>query len=290
MKARKARIHSKSHDPSYSPNNNKSSILTVLEPVSGLTAAFPVNSYDINEVKAVLRLVFQLHGPVKTVVADNAPSFTALKSWLHENFETKLCATSVYHPSSNLSERPHLEFEKNMAIYDEKTDKYNFEDWEDKLANGVITANSLKHQVYKMCPYEVHKNRFLKSIEPASFHEVGMEHRILSEKCSKKVENLLESKLKTVGPKFKRGQVVKVAFPQQPIRFGVVTSYKDAAHKSSVLVSFKKAKAVGVNKNFICVPRFKTAPSNPSDENSSQTPVNLDAISVPDDLINPDDE
>ena len=289
-KARKAIINSKTHDPDYVPNDGKSSILTVLEPVSGLTAAFPVSSYDINEVKAALRLVFQLHGPVKTIVADNAPSFTALKSWLFDNFETQLCSTSAYHPSSNLSERPHLEFEKAMSIYDENTNKYNFEEWEDKLASRVMSSNSLKHQIYKMCPYEIHKNRFLKTIEPISFHEVGMEHRIMSEKRSKKVENLLESRLKTVGPSFKRGQVIKVAFPRQPIRFGVVTSYKDVAHKSSVLVSFKKAKAIGVNKNFICVPRFKAAPSNPPSGVPEETPVNLDAIVVPEDLTDPNEE
>ena len=288
--ARKALIRSKTRDPDYVPNNSKSSILTVLEPVSGLTAAFPVNSYDIEEVKAALRIVFQLHGPVKTIVADNAPSFTALKSWLFDNFETQLCSTSVYHPSSNLSERPHLEFEKAMSIYDEKTNKYNFEEWEDKLANRVMSSNSLKHQVHKMCPFEIHKNRFLKTIEPVSFHEVGMEHRIMSEKRSKKVGNLLESKLKAVAPRFKRGQVVKVAFPKQPIRFGVVTSYKDVAHKSSVLVSFKKAKAVGVNKNFICVPRFSSAPSNPPVGNSEEVPVDLSEIPVPEDLMDPDEE
>ena len=272
---RKKRIQKKNKDPNYSPDDEKSSILTVLEPISGHTQFFPVDGYDMENVKSALRQVFMSHGPVRTVVADNAPSFTALKSWLEEVWDTQLCSTSAYHPNSNLSERPHLEFEKVMSIYNNKTDEYNFQDWENKLAKAVVSSNSLKHQVHKLAPFEITKNRFMKEIEPVRFHSVGMEHRIQGEKISGKVDKVLKSGLKVGLPVFKRNQVVKVAFPQQEIRFGVVTSYKDMEHKSSVLVSFKKAKAIGVNKNFICIPRFPQVEDDSNIVNPAAVPEDL---------------
>ena len=138
-KARKNRISSSNRDPNYNPNNDKSSILTFLEPVSGATWALPVVDYESESVKSAIRVVFMIHGPVKTIVADNAPSFTALKSWLFDEWGVNLCATSAYHPNSNLSERPHAEFEKVMSVHDSKSGQYNFQDWEQKLAKSVVS-------------------------------------------------------------------------------------------------------------------------------------------------------
>lgn len=113
----------------------------------------------------------------------------------------------------------------------------------------------------------------LLEIEPPSFFPVGFENKVLSEKLSGKVDKIMKSGLKVILPVYKKGQVVKVAFPKQEIRFGVVTSTRDAELKSTVLVSFKGAKAVGVHKNFICVPRI--SPSNPDTPVETVIPEDL---------------
>ena len=90
-----------------------------------------------------------------------------------------------------------------------------------------------------------------------------MEHRLNGEKLSNEFNKILKSKGKVVLPVFVRDQIVKVAFPDEPIRYGKVKSTKDMAHKTAVRISFNNKKAVGVNKNFICLPRSGAAVTLP---------------------------
>lgn len=291
--SRKQKIRSRNvnSDPSYDPNvdldnpeNKKSSktynsILTVVEPVSNLTWFREVEGYTSEEVKKCLREYFMSHGTPRTVVADNAPCFTSLKTWLKDDFNTELCHTSAYHPNSNLAERCHREFEKVMNLFDSENKRFNFEDWENRLAMSVCTTNSLKHSIYKVSPFEVSKNRVMCEVEPPRYFPVGMEHRLNGEKLSNKFSKVLKSRGKVILPVFVRGQIVKVAFKDEPIRYGKVKSTRDMPHKTAVRVSFNNKKAIGVNKNSICLPR-SGVPAG------AQPIAEPDAANIDDEIVN----
>ena len=233
----------------------KQSVLTVFEPVSKLVWFYPVNTYSTENVKEALRTYIMWNGPPANVVSDNALSFVALGTWLDREYSSKLHCTSAYHPQSNLSERAHLEFEKVIKIYDDETKCYKFEHWRDALSRACVTINSLRHHLHKMSPYEIYKNRVQMDIDPIKFHQVGLEHRVNFERFKEKVDKIVKSRLKVVLPIYKKGDRVKVEFPQQIPRFGVITSTADHQFKMAVQVRFNKDKPVSVSKNFICVPR-----------------------------------
>ena len=70
-------------DPSWEPDTDREySVLTVFEPLSSMTWAYPVKTYTTETVKAALRIYFQLNGAPGAVVADNHKSFVALGGWL----------------------------------------------------------------------------------------------------------------------------------------------------------------------------------------------------------------
>ena len=283
-KARKVVIRENSSDPDFAPESEYSSCLTVFEPVSSAVWVHPVSDYSSKSVKKALRIYFMINGPSRNVVADNAANFTALKDWLKRNFDTDLHHTSVYHPSSNLSERAHREFEKALKKYNDSTNDYNFGDWEDTLANACIAMNSLKHDQWRVSPYEVFKNRIQCDVEPISFYPVGMERKLVNEKFVEKVRNIVKSKLKIVLPVYKKGDRIKVDIPGELTRFGIVTSTRDHWAKTSVTVKFDNQKPVGVHKNNICVPRNVEAASAPIAQNSlPDNTLNTDPVQeIPD--------
>lgn len=286
-KARRLELRENSSDPNYSPESDVSSCLTVFEPVSSAVWIHPVSDYSSESVKKALRLFFMINGPSKNVVADNANSFSSLKDWLKYNFGSELHHTSVYHPSSNLSERAHREFEKSLKKYNESKDSYNYAEWEDTLANACIAMNSLKHEHWKVSPYEIFKNRIQCDVEPVSFYPVGLERKLVNEKFSEKVRNILKSKLKVVLPVYKKGDVVKVDIPNELTRFGVVTSTKDHWAKSSVLIKFPNQRPFGVHKNNICVPRNGT--TTPAPDPSSVAEQTVPNSEISDSEMNPPD-
>ena len=262
-KDRILKIRENSSDPDYVPVSNESSCLTVFEPVSSAVWIYPVKDYSSESVKKALRVYFVINGPSKNVVADNAASFTSLKSWLKTNFDSNLHHTSVYHPSSNLSERAHREFEKTLKKYNQSSKTFNFSGWEDTLANACIAMNSLKHENWKVSPYEVFKNRIQCDVEPVKFYPVGMERKLVNEKFVEKVRNIVKSRLKTVLPVFQKGEKIKVDIPGQLVRYGIVTSTRDHWAKTSVLVKFENQRPVGVHKNNICISRNASATTAP---------------------------
>ena len=285
-KSRVLEIRENSADPDYSPESEYSSCLTVFEPVSSVVWVHPVKDYSSDSVKKALRIFFMINGPSKNVVADNAASFTALKGWLKKNFDSDLHHTSVYHPSSNLSERAHREFEKALKKYNQSSQEYNYLEWEDTLANACIAMNSLRHDQWKVSPYEIFKNRIQCDVEPVRFYPVGMERKLVNEKFVEKVRNILKSKLKIVLPVYRKGETVKVEIPGELSRFGVVTSTKDHWAKSTVTVKFENQKPVGVHKNNICVPRnAQSAPE--SDPASFNNPTSSEIIPEPNILSSP---
>ena len=243
------------NDPNFNPGSDKQSCLTVFEPVSKLVWIFPVRSYSSENIKDALRTYFMQNGAPTNVVTDNALSFQALGSWLQSQYSSRLHCTSAYHPNSNLSERSHKEFEKVVKIYDSETQGYKFENWKDVLSRACVTMNSLRHELHKMSAYEIRFNRIQSDVEPIKFYPVGLEHRVKFERFSEKVDKIVKSKLKVVLPIFQKNQNVKVEFPQQLPRFGVITSTADHQFKMSVQVKFGKNKPISVSKNFICLPR-----------------------------------
>ena len=253
-KARQHRILDNS-DPDYVPDGSKQSILTIFEPLSSLVAAYPVSDYSSAEVKRALRIWMMNNGPPKNVIADNAPNFTALKTWLKDGFNSELHHTSVYHPNSNLSERAHREFERVLKIYDVKCGKYKFEEWEDHLALSIVATNSLRSPKFKISPFEAHKNRIQSNVEPLEFHPAPMEQKLATEKFLEKADRSMSSTLKVAVPVFKRGQIVKVSFPDQLPRMGKVTATKDFDTRGSVQVKFDQEKSVSVSKDYICLPK-----------------------------------
>ena len=257
--ARINELRNSSSDPDYQPPKEKS-ILTVFEPVSSLVSVYPVSDYTSETVKIGLRQHFMNHGPSKAVVCDNAASFTSLKSWLQEKHGSNLHHTSVYHPSSNLSERAHRGFESVLRAYDTTMQQYNYADWQDTLSQAVITANSLKHSHHKVSAYEVSKNRHQTDIEPVSFYPVGIERKLVDDKFVEKVEKIVKSRLKVVLPIFKKGDNIKVKCPDEPVRYGVVTSTADNQFKMAIRVKFPGQKAVSVNKDNVCIQRNGSTP------------------------------
>ena len=241
-------------DPNFEADGIDS-CLTVFEPVSKLVSFYPVKDYSAENVKEALRTHFVQNGPSQNVIADNAPCFSTLKSWLSQTFSSKLHHTSAYHPNSNLSERAHKEFEKVVKLYDATTGQYNFENWRDTLSSACVSLNSLRHSLHKMSAYEIYKNRIQCDIEPVSFHPVGLEHRVKHEKFAEKVEKIFKSKLKIKLPVFSKGQTIKVEIPKQPVRFGIVTSTADHEFKLAIRVKFGKQRPVAISKNFVCLPR-----------------------------------
>ena len=268
--ARRDRILENNEDPNFTLDDEKQSILTVFEPVSSLVAFYPVSSYSTDEVKRALRIWMSTNGPPENVISDNAASFTALKPWL-EKFDSKLHTTSVYHPQSNLSERAHAEFERCLKVYDTRCNEYKFENWEDHLAQAVVTTNALRHSKFKISPFEVFKNRIQSNILPLKFYPVPMEQKLLSEKFNSKVDVVVSSSLKVILPVFRKGQEVKVMFPDQEPRFGVVTATKDYNTRMAVRVKFGNERSVSVAKNFICIPKNSQADDSPVLPDPDQT-------------------
>ena len=251
----------------------KQSILTVFEPVSKLVLFYPVKSYSADHVKEALRSYIMWNGPPANVVSDNALSFVALGKWLEREYSSKLHCTSAYHPNSNLSERAHKEFEKVITIYNSETQTYNFENWRDALSRACVTINSLRHHLHEMSPYEIYKNRVQSDIEPVRFHQVGVEHRVSLDRFKEKVEKIVKSRLKVVLPIYKKGDAIKVVFPDQLPRFGVVTSTADHQYKMAVQVRFNKDRPVSVSKNYICVPRITNVATTELESTVSPTEI-----------------
>ena len=129
----------------------------------------------------------------------------------------------------------------------------------DTLSSACVSLNSLRHNLHKMSAYEIYKNRIQCDIEPVSFHPVGLEHRVKLEKFAEKVEKVYKSKLKIKLPVFTKGQQVKCDIPNQPIRYGIVTSTADHEFKLAVRIKFGKQRPVAISKNFICLPRNGSA-------------------------------
>ena len=241
--------------------DGKKICLTIFEPVSQMTFCYPVMGYDTSTVKACLRLFFQANGVPGTIVADNAKSFTALKPWLEKEFGTSLHHTSAYHPCSNLSERCHKEFERVLRKYNSETKKFNFEDWEDALCKCVIAMNTLKHATFGLSPFEIAKNRITQDLEPLRFNPTPFEYQLKANRFVKKADAVVNSKLKQRLPVFAKNAIVKVAIPDEPIRFGTITSYRDSAFNKAVKMKFpnpdhegKFLKPIAINKDFICIP------------------------------------
>ena len=276
MNKARSKIMNANHanDPNFNSGSDKQSCLTVFEPVSKLVWIYPVATYSAENVKEALRTYIMQNGPPVNVVSDNALSFKALDSWLQTQFKAKLHCTSAYHPNSNLSERSHREFEKVVKIYDAETQGYMFENWKDALSRACVALNSLRHDLHKMSAYEIHKNRIQCDVDPVKFHPVGLEHRVQFERFQEKVERIYKSKLKIKLPEFRKGQNIKVEFPKQLPRFGVITSTADHCFKMAVQVKFGKDKPVSVSKNFICLPRY-------SDATSSETAAAPDSSPAP---------
>ena len=257
-------------DPNWEPDTDREySVLTVFEPLSSITWAYPVKSYTTEIVKTALRIYFQLNGAPGAVVADNHKSFVALGGWLQYNYNCSLHHTSAYHPCSNLSERCHLEFEKILAKFEETKSSFKYEDWEDELAKCVIAMNSMKHTSHKVSPLEVFKNRTIVELEPLKFHPTNMELKMKQEKFTAKIHAVAKSKLKCRMPVYERGQEVKVMMKNAkiPINYGIVASYKDFPFAHAVRVkmmdeSGKYGNPIAINKNNICI-----AQNAPNDEN-----------------------
>ena len=235
--------------------------LTIFEPVSQMTFCYPVMGYDTSTVKACLRLFFQANGVPGSVIADNAKSFTALKPWLEKEFGCALHHTSAYHPCSNLSERCHREFERVLRKFNSDSGKFNFEDWEDAICKCVIAMNTLKHSTYGLSPYEIFKNRIIQDLEPLRFSPTPFEYQLKSNRFVKKADAVVNSKLKQRLPVFIKDSVVKVAIPEEPIRFGTITAYKDSPFNKAVKMKFpnpdhqgKFLKPIAISKDFICIP------------------------------------
>ena len=143
--------------------------------------------------------------------------------------------------------------------------------------------NSLRHEHWKVSPYEIFKNRIQCDVEPVRFYPVGLERKLVNEKFSEKVRNILKSKLKVVLPVYKKGDVVKVDIPNELTRFGVVTSTKDHWAKSAVLIKFPNQRPFGVHKNNICVPRNASAAVAPNSSSTSEiaAPVSVSENTEP---------
>ena len=289
---------SHSHDPNFVLDVGKHSVLTIFEPISRLLWFYPVDNYTTETVQEGLMQYFMAHGPTKTVVGDNAPSFTALETWLRDEYQTQLCTTSVYHPNSNLSERCHAEVNRAMEVYDAKAKKYKYENWQNHLTQAVITINSLKHPVHRYSPYEIYKHRVQSELEPVRFHPTGCELIVSQEKFTQKVGRLLKSTGKIVLPVFYKGQKVKIKFKDQQPRYGAVTSTADKNHKMAVLVKIDgERKAISVNKDFICLPRYKIVnpaaemvPANSENDNENNSDNNSDNDTNDDSGISSDSE
>ena len=292
-KQRVGEISDNSSDPNYS-FDDKVSVLTIFEPLSSLVWFQPVKNYSSEGVKEALRAWMMVNGPPTNVVSDNAANFVVLKKWLKEEFDSTLHMTSVYHPQSNLSERAHREFERVIKIYDSKCKEFKFEKWQDHLAKSVVMTNSLRHSKYKISPYETHKNRIQSDVLPLSFHPATIEQKLSAEKFNSKVEDVMSSTLKVVLPTFIRGQKVKVSFPDQEPRYGVVTATKDVSTRMSIQVKFGTEKSVSVSKNYICLPRNgavnqeetsvppgNSPPERSSDIQEQESPMSLPSFESP---------
>ena len=254
----KARLDELNDNHDYIPDDSDcKGCLTVFEPVSGLVWFYPVQDYGEESVKVALRLYFMMFGVTSAVVSDNAKTFNgSLVSWLEKEYSTKHHNTSVYHPNSNLSERFHAEFEKVLKVYKQEMKAYNYKNWMECMAKACIARNSLKNQTTNLSPYEVAKNRVQNDIEPVNFHPTGFEHQVKNKKFNKKVDTIMKSRLKVRLPVFQKNQEVKIAFPDQDVKFGRVTSTKDSAFKMSVRVKINgENTAYPVNKDHICIPR-----------------------------------
>ena len=254
----KARLDDLNDNHDYIPEDDDcKGCLTVFEPVSGLVWFFPVQDYGEESVKVALRLYFMMFGVTSAVVSDNAKTFNgSLVSWLEKEYSTKHHNTSVYHPNSNLSERFHAEFEKVLKVYKQELKAYNYKNWMECMAKACIARNSLKNQTTNLSPYEVAKNRVQNDIEPVKFHPTGFEHQVKNKKFNNKVDRIMKSRLKIRLPVFHKNQEVKIAFPDQEVKFGKVTSTKDTAFKMSVRVKINGEKtAFPVNKDHICIPK-----------------------------------
>ena len=156
----------------------------------------------------------------------------------------------------------HREFERVLKTYNTESKEFGYENWADNLAKACISMNSLKHSIYKMSAYEILRNRVQNSVEPPEFHPTGFERRIVSERFLNKAENLYKSKLKMGLPVFAKGQKIKVKIPKQNIRYGTVSATRDNASKGSVLVKFPGQKAIGIHKNYICIPKSRNTNVN----------------------------
>ena len=279
---RRDKINDKNSDPNWVPDNKEQSCLSIFEPVSCTYQFYPVADYSAETVKEAIRNYFVQNGPSKNVIADNAPCFVTLKSWLKDKFNSDLHHTSGYRPQANLSERMHREFERVLKTYNTEKQEFGYEDWADNLAQACISMNSMKHSVHKMSAYEILKNRVQTSVEPPEFHPTGFERVVLNEKFLNKAEKLFKSNLKMTLPVYKKGQKVKVTLPKQNVRFGIVTATKDNSSKKAVTIKFPDQRAISISKDHICVPRYQddNAAQESSVDNQNDTSVNIEADEV----------
>ena len=84
----------------------------------------------------------------------------------------------------------------------------------------------------------------------------------------------MSSALKVKLPVFKRGQLVKVSFPDQLPRMGMVTSTKDYDTRPGVRVKFDREQSITVSKDYICLPRNgASAPEPVTSEPEQNSPA-----------------
>ena len=86
--------------------------------------------------------------------------------------------------------------------------------------------------------------------------------RLIVDDFNNKISDIMPSKLKIRMPIFSFGQVVKVRFPGQAVRFGTIAAKSDSHYKLAVRVKFT-SESISVNKNHICIPRFQKHGSEP---------------------------
>ena len=180
--------------------------------------------------------------------------------------------------------------DSTLVLFNEKDREFGYENWQHNLMKACVTLNSLKHSKLGVSAYEVVKNRITSGLEPLEFYPSPMERKVANDKLSGKVKKLYNSNLKVDMPVFYKGQKVKVQFPKKPARFGVVTATRDNNSKLAVKVKFPDQKPYGINKDFICLPRFKSAPGDSQVDVTNDDAQEADIVNVDLHEVTNDDE
>ena len=98
-----------------------------------------------------------------------------------------------------------------------------------------------------------YKNRNQIAIDPVKSQVSPTEKLLHQKKFSKKVEKVLNSRLKIKSRVFKLNESVKVMFPKQRPKYGLIQSTDDSEFKTSVKIKFigPYGKLSVVNKDYI---------------------------------------